>query len=156
MRMPKAVHSAIFAVLVSGTVCASVQLGENLVLNGRLATDQVEVPLHWVSPANAQIGKDVFYDQLGGPGGIPCVRFVNAEDAPKTFIFRQYRYTLVPGAKYRLSAQVRTSGFSGGGGLLVINAGWRDAVGISGFPTDSEWRSRVLEITMPESTDKAA
>lgn len=154
--MHKAVQSAIFAVAVSGMACASVHVGENLVLNGRLATDQVEVPLHWVAPPNARIGMDVFFDQLGGPSGIPCVRFVNADDAPKSFILRQYRYTLVPGAKYRLSAQVRTRGFSGGGGLLVISAGWRNAVGISGFPSDSGWRLRVAEITMPESTDKAA
>ena len=150
----KSFIAMMFAAFASGAACASVRMGENLVLNGRLATDQTEVPLHWTSPANARIGADVFYDQLGGPNGIPCVRFVNNDDAPKSFVLRQFRYTLVPGAKYRLSAQVRTRGFSGGGGLLVINAGWRKTVGITGFPPDSDWRSRVVEITMPDSHDK--
>jgi len=151
--MHKAVQSAIFAVAVSGMACAAVRMGENMIVNGRLELEQVEIPLHWEPSASAQVGKDMFYESSGGPNGIPCARFVNNGDKPKSFILRQYRYTLVPGAKYRLSAQIRTRGFSGDGGLLVVNAGWRKTVGITGFAANSDWKFRTQDVIAPESTD---
>jgi hypothetical protein len=139
--------------LASCMACAAVSMGENMIVNGRLELEQVEIPLHWEPSASAQVGKDMLYESSGGPNGIPCARFVNNGDKPKSFILRQYRYTLVPGAKYRLSAQIRTRGFSGDGGLLVVNAGWRKTVGITGFAANSDWKFRTQDVIAPESTD---
>ena len=135
-------------------LCAAILLpGENLVVNGRLETDQTLFPLGWRHPENAQVGETVFFEQDGGPGAIPCVRFANPSDTPNMFTFRQVGYTLVPGAKYRISAQVRTKGFKGRGLFCIIPRGWTSEAGVSGFPPDSPWKRYSRDITAPATSD---
>lgn len=124
-------------------------LEENLIVNGRLEADQSDVPGFWNPPEHARIGEGVFFEQSGGPDGIPCVRFANHGEPFTEASFRQTGFTLVPGAKYRLSGMVRTKGFKGRGVLFVINYGWIDEDGIEGFPEDSPWTRYEREIVAP-------
>ena len=131
-------------------LCAAALLpGENLVVNGRLEADQTECPSFWNPPENAKIGETVFFEQGGGPDGIPCVRFANHGRPFKECSFRQGGYTLVPGARYRLSAKVRTKGFKGRGMVYVINVGWYNEAGLGKFPEDSPWTPYEIDITAP-------
>lgn len=138
-----------------GLLCAAALLlpGENLVVNGRLETDQTLFPLGWNHPEHAQLGKTMFFEQDGGPGSIPCVRFSNPSDTPDRFTIRQLGYTLVPGAKYRISAQVRTKGFKGRGLFCIIPLGWTAEAGVSGFPPDSPWKRYSRDITAPATSN---
>ena len=81
-------------------LCTSAILapGENLVVNGRLETDQTELPSGWLYPERAKIGETVFFDQTGGPCAMPCVRFSNS-GSPANYTLRQTGFRLVPGAK---------------------------------------------------------
>ena len=134
-------------------LCAAAMLpGENLVVNGRLETDQTQFPLGWLNPEHAKVGKSVFFEQSGGPGAIPCVRFANPSATPDKFTLRQIGYTLVPGAKYRISAQVRTKGFRGRGLFCIIPLGWTAEAGVPGFPPDSPWKLYERDITAPATT----
>ena len=123
--------------------------GDNLVVNGRLEADQTECPSFWNPPENAKIGETVFFDQSGGPEGIPCARFANSGKPFKECSFRQGTYTLVPGAKYRLSVKVRTKGFQGRAMVYVINFGWLNEAGIGKFPADSPWTAYEVDIAAP-------
>ena len=135
-------------------MCAAAVLpGENLVVNGRLETDQTQFPLGWLNPEHAKVGESVFFEQAGGPGAIPCVRFANPSATPDKFTLRQVGYTLVPGAKYRISAHVRTKGFKGRGLFCVIPLGWTAEAGVSGFPPDSPWKLYERDITAPATTN---
>ena len=123
--------------------------GENLVVNGRLEADQTECPSFWNPPENAKVGEVVFFEQSGGPEGIPCARFASHGAPCKECSFRQCGYTLVPGARYRLSAKVRTKGFKGRGMVCVINYGWKNEAGLGKFPEDSPWTPYEIDITAP-------
>ena len=133
------------------SAAAEVEPGEELVVNGRLEADQTEVPNFWTPPENARVGETIFFDQAGGPEGIPCVRFANAGDPIKECSFRQTGFTLVPGAKYRLSGKVRTKGFKGRGMLFVINYGWVDEAGVENFPENMPWTAYEQDIVAPKN-----
>ena len=136
-------------------LCAAIALpGENLVVNGRLEADQTEYPSFWNPPEHAKIGETVLFEQSGGPDGMPGARFVNSSATPfKECSFRQGGYTLVPGARYRLSAKVRTKGFKGRGIVAVINYGWLAEAGFGAFPEDSPWTPYEMDITAPKNSN---
>ena len=125
---------------------------ENLVINGRFETDQTELPTGWLNPERAIIGETMFFDQNGGPNSMPCLRFTNA-GKPDKYTFRQIGFKLVPGARYRMSAQVRTKNFSGRGSVFVISSGWTAEAGFSGFPANSPWTLYSKEISAPKNSN---
>ncbi len=147
--LARAALAAAISAALSAT--AEAEPGEELVVNGRLEADQTEVPNFWTPPENARVGETVFFEQAGGPEGIPCVRFANEGEPVKECSFRQTGFTLVPGAKYRLSGMVRTKGFKGRGMLFVINYGWVDEAGMENFPEDMSWTRYEQDIVAPDN-----
>lgn len=127
--------------------------GENLLVNGRLEADQTDCPGFWNPPEHAKIGERVFFEQAGGPEGIPCARFVNDGEPFTECSFRQVGITLVPGARYRISGKVRTRDFKGRGCLYVINYGWINEAGIGGFPENSPWTPYERDIVAPPNSN---
>ena len=138
--------AVLFTVALAGNAA-----GENLVVNGRFEADQTLLPLYWLHPERAKVGETVFFEQDRGPKGIPCVRYVNAGPKEESFGFRQIGYTLVEGARYRLSAQIRTKGFKGKGSVYVLTQGWTAEAGISGVPENSPWTLYTKEIVAPKT-----
>ena len=139
----------VLAILVTHGASAE----NNLLLNGRFERDQTEAPLGWETPLEAKIGEAVFYEQGGGPNGIPCVRCVNRSRTPRSFTFRQQAMTFVPGSRYRLSLRVKAKDFAGECRAIVINASWKKECGMTDFPSESEWVRKELEFDMIGSAD---
>lgn len=125
------------AALFSAAVFAEVGPGENILLNGRLETDQTDLPLYWSvgGPKGTAI-----WEPSGGPGGIPCMTFRNPEGKKGEFTLRQYGIRLATNGTYRISAMLRTKGFrSRNCGAVVVNQGWNHAHGPKGFASDLPW-----------------
>ena len=133
---------------------AKVNPHENIIANGRFDCDQMKVPPCWILKENSDKCE---CNSSGGPGGIPCVTFSNATGAPKRrFCLRQYGLTLVPGAKYRLSAKVRTKGFSSGNfGVSIANHDWTKEIRAGKIKSDQEWTdySSVVEMVPSNAKD---
>ena len=143
-------------VLAAFCLCVSVGArAENLLLNGSLEADQVDVPTFWRSSGPDGELKVLTCRSSGGPGGIPCVRFFNRLGGKaQSFSLRQYDITLAKGGRYRISAWVRTKCFTAKRfGILAVNAKWRGSVGIGSVPKDMEWRRLEAEVEMPDSLD---
>ena len=134
---------------------AKVDPGENIISNGRFDCDQMKVPPCWILNENSD---ECECNSSGGPGGIPCVTFSNATGAPKRrFCLRQYGLTLVPGAKYRLSAKVRTKGFSSCNfGVSIANYNWTKEIRIGEIKSDQEWTDYSSVIEMVPSNTKGS
>lgn len=122
--------------ILSSSLEGAVAEGENLLINGGFDAEQVDFPEFW-SPTPA---KSVIYDRVGGPEGKkPSVK-LKGSGASGTVSLRQQGMTLVAGETYKLSAYIKTQGFSSRYyGLIVHNSGWTSAVGISKLPADSDW-----------------
>lgn len=130
------------------TFAASLTLlgAANLVDNGELTSDQTSTPDNWAMSSHGAT-----YQRTGGPAGAPVI---TVRDSP-LFTLRQQGITLIPGETYRLSAQVRTAGFSCEKGLLVVhNASWQQDHGIRAFPADSDWQRLEATFAAPTSRDK--
>ncbi len=124
---------ALWASFAQGAVAE----GENLLINGAFDAEQVNFPEFW-SPTPM---KNVVYDRVGGPEGKkPSVILKGDPPVTGTVSLRQQGMTLVAGETYKLSAYMKTKGFtSRHGGLIIHNSGWTKAVGITGLPADSDW-----------------
>ena len=145
----------IAAAFAAAASCAKVAPDENIILNGRFDSDQMEVPPFWHV---ADAGKSgLVCDPSGGPGGVPSVKFANPGPEVKSFILRQFDLTLVPGAKYRLSAKIRTRDFSSKhAGFMVINAGWHKTVSVGAIAPTQDWKSYTRDVVMVPSKDEKA
>lgn len=89
------------------------------------------------------------YDQLVGKlefhveNGHGVARFLPRKGK---CVLKQADIHLVPGRKYRISAEIRTSAFRmNGGGMIVYNWAWKDSRGISSFPRDTNGAWRRVE-----------
>ena len=135
--------------LVPSVGQAKVAPGENILRNGVLDCDQLDVPPFWNRSQNLVPDENLRCLPSGGPGGKPSVRIVQNGD-PILFTLRQLGMKLVPGARYRLSAQVRTRGFSAapGAGVMVINAGWTRTVCLEGIRPTQDWTLLSREFAM--------
>lgn len=141
--------------LVPSVGQAKVAPGENILRNGALECDQLDVPPFWNRSHNLVPGENLRGLPSGGPGGKPSVRIVQNGE-PILFTLRQLGIKLVPGARYRLSAQVRTRGFSAapGAGVIVINAGWTKTVRLEGIRPTQDWTLLSCEFAMlPSKND---
>jgi hypothetical protein len=127
-------------VAVASATLAAVAPGENLLLNGAFDAEQVDFPEFW-TPGSA---KAVFYERSGGPEGKRAAVVLRGGGARSSGASaRQQGLTLVPGGTYKLSAYVRTSGFSSrNGGAIIHNSGWLNDVGLKNLPADSAWTCR--------------
>ena len=124
---------------------------ENLILNGRFEKDQEDLPPFWTCDS-----KFVTWSLNGGPGGIPCMKFVCPGDAkkPGEVSLRQYGLTLVSNELYRISCQVRTRSFKcKSHGAVAINHGWYKTAGLSQFPENSEWHLVTRDVKMVPSAN---
>lgn len=136
--------------LLAGCVCMVAVHAENLIVNGEFSTFQTEAPYGWEIPVDAKVGETVFYESQGG---MPSIRCCNVDRKALSFVFRQSPMTLVPKSRYKMSIRVRTKGFRGEARALAFNARWQKDVGISGFPSDSDWTTRTQVIEMIETED---
>ena len=135
-----------FATAVLLNLTAAVEPGENLLLNGALEADQVEWPSGW----RRNRVEALKYLPSGGPDGRGCVSFSSkAKDAGGDEIGTwQTGYALVPGAKYRISALVRTGAFSGKqGAIVVVNERSGAHAGIDKLPSDTGGKWTRMEKT---------
>lgn len=123
---------------------------ENLIVNGAFSTLRTETPYGWEIPVEAAVGENVFYESRDD---VPSIRCRNAGREPLSLVFRQMPLTLVPKARYRMSVRVRTKGFRGEARALAFNARWQKDVGLSGFPSDSDWTTHARTLEMVESED---
>ena len=139
-----------------GASWAKVEYGANILRNGTFECDQLDFPPFWSKPSDLVPGKNMHCLPSGGPGGKSSIRFMNSAE-PLTFTIRQGAIKLVPGARYRLSAKVRTKGFKAGSasGIIVINAGWYKSVGMTGIRPDQDWTPLSREFAMIPSKDEA-
>lgn len=119
---------------------------ENLLIDGSFDAEQADFPEFW----SASSARDVVYDRHGGPGGqTASIGLLGTEAGSKTVSVRQHDLTLVPGEPYKISAYVRTRGFqSRSAGLIVHNAGWLTASGLTNLPADSEWTYLEKTLTL--------
>ena len=123
--------------ILTSPLAGDVDEGENLLINGSFDADQVDFPEFW-SPSST---KNVEYNRGGGPEGKkPSIVLKSDEATPGTVSLRQQGMTLVAGEKYKLSAYIKTKGFTSRyAGLVIHNSGWTSAVGVTKLPVDSDW-----------------
>ena len=136
----------VFIALMALSLYGKVNPGENIISNGRFDSDQMKVPPCWLLSEGSD---ECECNSSGGPGGIPCVTFSNTADKPGRFVLRQYGLTLVPGAKYRFSAKVRTKGFSSDNfGVSIANEGWTKEVRVGAIAPNQEWNDYTCIVEM--------
>ena len=131
---------AVFVPVAHGAV----EKGENLLLNGALEADQVEWPSGW---RRSRV-EALTYQASGGPNGRGCVSFFSkSKDAIGDEIGTwQTGYILVPGGKYKISALVRTRGFSGKqGAVAVVNEQSGAHAGLLKLPSDTDGKWVLVE-----------
>lgn len=127
---------AVFIAAMTGAAIAAVKPGENIVLNGRLEADQVDMPLNWVSDIGKPAPK---WLPSGGPGGIPAIRF-SADAGAGERCYRQNGLGASSNGTYRISCWARTKGFKAKmAGCVLTNLGWSKSAGPKEFPENSDW-----------------
>ena len=149
-------HVLFIAFMTAGIAFPSASaFASNLLLNGQLEADQVDVPTYWRGSDPENLLGVRSCKASGGPEGKPSVRFFNRPGGKaQTSTLRQYDLTLVKGGRYRMAAWVRTAGFRAKRfGILVINAKWHASVGIESVAQDSDWRRLEAEFDAPDSLD---
>ena len=142
--------SAAVVVFAAMSLYACVEPGENIIANGNLDCDGSPLPVGWMltdKDANEYKGKP-----WGCLGGQPSFGFYNHTATPKSFVLRQWDFTLVSGAKYRISAKVRTRNFRCSHyGIGVANFGWTKEVGLASFKPDQDWTDHTVEVAMVDA-----
>ncbi len=138
-------------VIVSSSVHAAVDVGENLIFNGSFENasgyaEQGAFPEFW-SPSSP---KCLRYLRAGGPEGKrAAIVLSEGDDGPVSIFVRQQGLTLVEGGIYKLSVYIKTSGFKTPfGGVIVHNSGWANNAGLMKLPVDSGWTLHEKTITM--------
>lgn len=131
------------AVCCFADVLAGVQVGDDVLINGRFEADQAEVPPFWIAKKESNIRLGV----SDGPEGIPTVTFWGTKDNPSNPSLRQEGLKLAASGRYRLSALVRTRGFSSEMPYIAVlgDDGRVDDERIREFPHDTTGRWVRLE-----------
>ena len=142
----KMMKKTAFAVGYACVLAAGTAWGRNVVKNGDLSlTDGMGSVVGWMSGNYDE--STVSARPVGG--GVVSVEFYGA----KRTYFKQSPLTLQPGGRYRISADVRTSGLGGAKvQCLLWDSGWHDDVGTPLFPDDTkgewrtvEWSGKIME-----------
>lgn len=146
--MPRSLFLVLTAVglvgFCSSVAFAAVPVGENILLNGRFECDQTDLPLGWIFFPSKMLQPE--WSASGGPRGIPSFTLAAAEGVPgDERTIRQVNIRLSPQGRFRLSAQIRTRGFSGQGFVIVCNAFWKDSRGVKKLPVDTDGKWRRIE-----------
>lgn len=132
------------------SLLARVEPGENIVHNGTLDSDRSPLPLGWLLTGND--AADCTCDPNGYLGAMPSVKFSNPGPEPKSLTLRQGGITLVPGAKYRISAKIRTKGLkTRNAGVVAISCGWAADTGVVVVKPDQDWTECSREVAMVPS-----
>ncbi len=141
-----------FILFVStGLALAAVEPGENLLINGSFETEQLGFPMFWQKG-----GDNTSYDPTGGPESTGAVVFSNPDGLEGVrATCRQHDLHILAGETYRMSARVRTEGFSSGHcGVIVHNSGWHEEAGIRSLPENTDgWQHLEQTFELPESKD---
>ena len=145
---------ALVACVAFKSAFAAVGENENLLLNGRFEADQAVLPPFW----GARPADQVTWKPSGGPNGLPYVTLQPKEGKKNEVNFRQYGLRLAEGGRYRISAYVRTAGFSArGSGVSIVNNWWRKSAGAGTIPADTagQWVKLEQEFDCFESDNGA-
>ena len=135
MTYAKPLVAVLCTCLALHAVCAAVKPDENLLLNGALEADQAEFPPFWTKPD----GGNIEWLPTDGPEGAACIVFRPAAEKKGRISISQSNLRLVEKARYKISARVRTKGFSAANaGICVINKGRAKSAGIYKFPADTK------------------
>ena len=144
--MEKAIWTVVSAAVLCLTATAAVQPGENILENGTFECDQLPFPWMWSTTTPAVCHGNV----SGGPDGLPYLSIGGDAGSSDEVSARQYGLTLAEGARYRLSARVRTKGFASKNcGVMIINGGWKKCASAGPIPADTqgEWKLLSHEFT---------
>ena len=137
----KSIVVAVASMIAAGAF-AAVEADENLLLNGALEADQAEMPPFW----NVKMKKVTVWKPSGGPDGKPYVALTSEAVSKGEATFRQYGLRLVEGGRYRISAYVRTAGFSARSfGVCLANNWWNKSASVGKIPSDTGGRWVKLE-----------
>ncbi|MFW5866322.1 MAG: carbohydrate binding domain-containing protein, partial [Armatimonadota bacterium] len=140
---------ALTLLLSTGIAFAAVEPGENLLINGSFETEQLGFPMFWQKG-----GEHTSYDATGGPEGTGAVVFSNPDGLEGVRSnARQHDLLVLAGETYKMSAWVKTDGFSSGHcGVIVHNKGWHEEAGIRSLPENTDgWEYLEETFEMPES-----
>lgn len=145
----KRILACLAAVSFSFAAQAAVGEGENLLINGTFETEQADLPEFW-SPSSA---RNVFCHRAGGPEGrLASVVLQSDGSTGGTVSMRQQGLILVGGETYKLSAWIKTKGFSSRhNGVIVHNSGWVKDIGFKDLPADLDWTFHERTFTLFES-----
>ncbi len=125
------------------------QDGSNVIYNGDFQESNVDFVNGW--SINASPETLVKFDAEGD-----CYLSIQGSPDPKVEVkSRQRGLTLVPGENYKLSARIRTSGFSAeNGSIVLINKGWFASEGLKSLPADTDgWQTLETVFPCPDSSD---
>ncbi len=124
------------------------QDNRNLAYNGDFRKAFQNRPHGWIM----QQAPYATYQPYGGPRGLPYVSMHQGIDDAFENTLRIRFIDLVPGEKYRLSAMIRTKGFSAKRGeLLLVQNPWYIETGVKKFPeTTNGWEKVEAVVTCPD------
>ena len=139
---------------------AEVAPGENLLVNGEFASDDIDQqtgldvksPTFWSATGAT---KNVSFSLKDVPAGKGIVKLAapKGETSPEATM-RQMDLTLVPRGKYRISAMVKTTGFkSPHCGITVYDFGCNNESGLTKFPENQDWKRMSADITLMPSRE---
>jgi len=122
-------------VISASVVVAAVQPGENLLINGAFEAEQLDFPMFWHKG-----GSHTSFSPTAGPGNTGAVVFSNPEGLKGVrSTCRQHDQQIIAGETYKISAYVKTRGFTSGHcGVIVHNNGWHKENGIRSLPEDTD------------------
>ena len=141
------------ATFVALRVAVALECGENILRNGELSADQNDMPAFWGASGSRDV---LFWEESGGPKGMPCLTFKGGAGADGEFVVQQTGLVLATNGLYRLSALVRTRNFKSPHCAIAVAAGgWGKENGRSTFPENSEW-TRIVEEFHPNPSPRSA
>ena len=134
---------------------AAVELGENIVANGKFENEQSDVPGFWHMdswnhPENLTV------DPTGGPDGLPAIGArPPADGKPTSFGISQGGFDLDLKGRYRLSGWVRKRDFRTGKrcGLVLAPYGWSSDCGVDFGGGTCDWTRFEREVHAIKSKD---
>ena len=145
-NLPYILSSFIGLVFCSSVVTAAPVPGDNLVNNPQFAPNRDGLPANW----NYCYGKERDHLRLVEENGVRHIEFLPVEGECKLW---QTDMHLVPGARYRMSVQVKTKDLVAGNfGFVITSWAWLASDGPQ-IPKDTagEWVTVEKEVVAPES-----
>lgn len=128
-------------VVVAGVCLAAVEMDENLVLNGKMNADQVELPPYWAPDG----GSNVKLGPASGPGGMPALRLLPGTQ--RECAVRQNGLNTAPNGVYKLSFMYKaTDADFKTCSIGLAAAGWNAYSGLDIQDKNCDWKRFEAEV----------